>query len=50
MGRTLINSIGESQYQKLKVADTALRAMLRAQDAGRGTIAKRPDPQPSDPH
>ncbi len=50
MGRTLINSIGESQYQKLRVADPALRAMLRAQDAGGGTIANRPDPQPSEPH
>jgi len=46
MGRTLINSIGESRYQELRVADPALRAMLRAQEADCGTTARQPDPLP----
>jgi HTH-type transcriptional regulator, sugar sensing transcriptional regulator len=38
MGRALINSMGESRYQALRLQDPALRAMLRAEDSGQGTI------------
>jgi sugar-specific transcriptional regulator TrmB len=32
MGRALINAIGESRYQELRIQDPTLRAMLRADD------------------
>jgi HTH-type transcriptional regulator, sugar sensing transcriptional regulator len=42
MGRALINSIGESRYQALRLEDPMLRAMLEADDTGQGTILQKP--------
>jgi HTH-type transcriptional regulator, sugar sensing transcriptional regulator len=47
MGRALINAMGETRYQKLRIQDPALRAMLKADDGlPQGTIGSHPIAEP----
>jgi HTH-type transcriptional regulator, sugar sensing transcriptional regulator len=50
MGRALINAMGESRYQELRVQDPTLKAMLRADDdPRRATMPTLPTSESSSP-